>query len=364
MRLISINRCQPGERLAKPIYNSNGVTLIGAGVELTQNMLLHLEKMNVTAIYIEDKGTHDIVVEDIVSPETLRETLQLIVTTFESFRSDPTKWTRKIGDQSLGRQFKKVMRAIIDEISANGAAMNLLGSACGVDNYIFAHSFHVTLYSTSLGIKMGYNESQLMELGIGAMLHDIGKMVIPQELLLKPGKLTADEMNEMKKHTEYGFDLLREQEEISLLSAHCAYQHHERLDGSGYPRGLTDEQIHPYAKIIAVCDVFDALTSRRSYREGMLPHQALELIFSGAGILYDREVVERFRDTIALYPIGLSVVLNTGEEAVVVAYNQGIPSRPVVRVLTEPDGTKLSTPYEIDLSKNLQIVIAKCEPIH
>src|SRR5690606_17963818 len=138
-------------------------------------------------------------------------------------------------------------------------------------------------YSLAIGLKLGYSEAQLEGLGIGAILHDIGKVAIPLEILNKKGKLSEEEYTLVKEHTTNGFEILRKIEELPLLAAHCAYQHHERLDGSGYPRGLKGDDIHPYAKLLAVTDVFDALTTERSYRKAMLPHIALEVIFSGTG---------------------------------------------------------------------------------
>ena len=118
----------------------------------------------------------------------------------------------------------------------------------------------------------------------------------------------------MKQHARYGFDILRNLHSISLLVAHCAFQHHERLDGSGYPRGLVENEIHPYAKIIAVADVFDAVTSDRVYRDKMLPSQGIELIESGSGTIFDKRVVEAFKRSIVHYPNGTIVCYQMVEE--------------------------------------------------
>ncbi len=361
MRLISVNRCQPGEKLAKTIYNSNGNVLVGEGVELTRKMLDRLRSLNVSAIYIEDERTSDILIEDIVSEETRREAMSVIFDSFRAFQEEPRKWQQAFTSQQVGRRLKEVMKSIVDELKQNRSAMNLLGTICGVDHYVYSHSFNVALYSTAVGLKAGLSDKEIVEIGIGGLLHDVGKMAIPLEILKKPGKLTDEEYAVIKTHTELGFELLRRQDEIPLLAAHCAYQHHERLDGSGYPRGLKGDEIHHFAKIMAVCDVFDALTSDRVYRPAILPHEAMELIYAGADSLYDKQIVEEFRNTIALYPLGLVVTLNTGEVGVVVDYNRGAPSRPVVRVLRDAQGRVLDKLYEIDLSKRLNIVITACD---
>jgi len=363
MRLVSLSKCQPGVTLARSIYSENGSTLVGAGVVLTQRMLDRLQQLNITTLYIQDARTDDIQLEDAVSERTRQEAMAVIHETFRSALNSPQKWSQSFHDRQFGKQFRDVMVSVIDELKGNRSAMNLLGNACASDHYIFAHSFNVALYTTALAMKAGFGEKELMEIGMGAMLHDVGKMSIPPEILQKPGPLTEDEFAIMKKHSEYGFEMLRRQDDIPLLAAHCAFQHHERIDGSGYPRGLKGEEIHPYAKLLAVCDVFDALTTQRAYRAPMLPHEATEILFAGAGTLYDQTCVEYLRDTIALYPLGMTVTLNTGEVGVVIDYNKGMPGRPIVRVLTDEAGQPLANPHEYDLSKKLHLMIVQCDSL-
>jgi len=363
MRLLPLQRCQPGMLLARSVYMDNGTVLVGSGVELTQRMIDRLIGMNVTNVYIQDSRTSDILVEDIISDETRKRTMGAIFDTFKAVQNDPKKWRHAFTDPRYGRQFRQAIHAVIDELKGNRSAMNLLGNACATDFYIFSHSFQVTLYSVALAMKAGYNEKELGEIGLGAMLHDIGKMALPVEILQKPGKLTDQEYEVVKSHAEIGFEMLRKQDEIPLLAAHCAFQHHERINGSGYPRGLKGDEIHPYARILAVCDVFDALTSNRVYRKPMLPHEALEVLYAGSQELFVPSVVADLRDTVALYPVGLEVKLSTGESGVVADYNQGLPSRPVIRILQNEAGEALGSPYEIDLSKQMNIMIVECDSL-
>jgi HD-GYP domain-containing protein (c-di-GMP phosphodiesterase class II) len=213
-----------------------------------------------------------------------------------------------------------------------------------------------------LGLTYGYGKDELMTLGLGALLHDIGKTKVPLDVLRKPGKLSEAEFAEIKKHAEYGYLMLKDEPNVPLLAAHCAYQHHERLNGSGYPRGITGEAIHEYARWIGLVDSYDAMTTHRVYRSAMLPHEALEVLFTGAGTLYDQEKIALFRDKIALYPLGVTVRLNTGEIAVVVDLNASAAHRPIVRVLENADGETVP-PYEIDLSKKLTILIEAVGPV-
>lgn len=360
MRLTSIHKVFIGEQVAKPIYSSNGTILIGEGVPLTQRMIDRLKAANISHLYIKDKALEDIVIPEVVSEQTRKEAMGTILQTFQEFQTEPQVWNKKPIRSDIGRAFSKVMGSLIDELKQNRAALNLLGSVCGFDNYVFAHSFQVTLYTVTVAIRMGFNEKELMEIGLGAILHDIGKMMVPHEILTKPGRLKPEEYTEMKKHTEYGFEILRRQDDLSLLTAHCAFQHHERCDGTGYPRKLKDQEIHPYAKIIAICDVYDALTSNRVYRNAMLPHEAMEILYGGVGSFFPKDIVEAFKKTVALYPLGMSVTLNTGEQGVVVYNHPELSSRPIVRVLRTADG-KDTIPYDIDMAKQLNTMIVSCE---
>lgn len=363
MRLKSIQKCRPGDTLARSIYTENGTVLVGAGVELTQRMLERLKGKNITTLYIQDKRTEDIMVETVISEHTRRAAMSIIHDTFRTVNDFPQKWQQIFTDKAFGRELRQVMTAVADELNASRSAMNLLADACAFDNYIFTHSFNVALYSTALALKTDCSEKEVLEISIGGMLHDIGKIHVPDEILKKPGTLTTEEYELMKKHAEIGFEMLRRQEDIPLLAAHCAFQHHERWDGSGYPRRLKKDEIHPFGRLMAVTDVFDALTSHRVYRRGMLPHEAMEILYSGSGRLFDQKYVEALRDTIALYPLGLSVTLNTGETGVIVDSNKGMPSRPIIRILLDEDGQELTQPYECDLSKKLTLMIVACDEL-
>lgn len=360
MRLTSIHKVFVGEQIAKPIYSSNGATLIGENVTLTQRMIDRLKAANVSHVYIKDKTFEDLVIPEVLSEQTRKEAMGTILNTFQSFQNQSQTSYRIPIHTDIGRPFRKVMGLLIDELKQNEAALSLLGSVCGFDHYVFSHSFQVTLYTITVAIRMGFNQKELMDIGLGAILHDIGKMMVPYEILSKPGSLTNDEFLLMKKHTEFGFEILRRQEDLSLLTAHCAFQHHERFDGSGYPRNLTDAEIHPYAKIIAICDVYDALTSNRVYRNAMLPHEAIEILYSGVGTNFSKDLVEDFKNTVALYPLGLTVTLTTGEVGVVIRNHPELSSRPMIRVIKGSDGSAVQS-YDLDLAKHLNIMIVSCE---
>lgn len=356
MRLVPIHLCRPGMRLAKKVFNEEGLVLLAEHVELSQGMIHRLGQYGIPNLYIEDWRTDDIVVTEPIREETRRVAIGAIRSHFSRIMSDST--VRRTGNQPfMGKAFKEALTLIVDDLSAAPSAMIMLTDMSVTDFYLYPHSLNVCLYATMLGLSEGYSRNDLTALGLGALLHDIGKTQIRPEVLRKTGELLEEEFEEMKRHTELGYRLLKDEPNIPLLSAHCALQHHERIDGSGYPRGLRGDEIHDYAKWVGLVDSYDALTSGRGYRTTLLPHQAMEALYAGAGTLFDAVKVERFRDKVAIYPLGATVTLNSGETGVVVDINSNAPHRPVIRILEDAEGQSVSELYEIDMSKHLTLSV-------
>lgn len=359
MRMMPISLSMPGMKLAKKIYSDDGIVLLAEGVELTSSLIRRLSDCGVGFLYIQDERTDDVIVPELLSDETQRRTLREIRSTFRLFTEPGAK--RKGMQPFVGSAMRDLMKMILDDLSSHEDAMIMLMNMHTVDHYLYMHSLNVCVYSTLLGIAKGYNNEQLITLGLGAMLHDIGKTQISLQVLLKPGPLTPAEFAEMKSHAVRGYDLLRDQPNIPLLAAHCAYQHHERINGSGYPRGIKGDEIQEYAKWIGIVDSYDAMTTHRVYRQALLPHQAVEALYAGSNILYDTEMLKLFRDRVVIYPIGLTVKLNTGQSAVVVGVNSSCAHRPIIRVLTDEAGQDVKAPFELDLSRQLNLLITHIE---
>lgn len=360
MRLVSTTSCPEGSKLAKPIFNEQGLVLLGEHVELTLAILRRLDQYGISHVYIHDGRTDDIVVEDAISEETRKRAVQEIRSNFKQLMDQKGK-QHGLNVVRLGKQFKDLVNLIVDDLGRNPQAMLMLTDMSVKDHYLFQHSLNVCLYSTILGMAHGYTKDELGVLSLGALLHDIGKTQVPDNVLLKPGRLNLEEFDIIKRHTVDGFKLLKDIPNVPLLSAHCALQHHERLDGSGYPRGIAGAEIHDYAQWIGLADTYDAMTTNRVYRRSMLPHEAMETIYSGAGVLFDQKKIEVFRDRVAIYPIGQSIMLNTGEMGVVVDLNGAYAHRPIVRVLRDASGQDLKDTYEVDLSKKLTVLISGVE---
>lgn len=359
MRLISTKVLREEMVIAKTIWNDSGMPLLQKGARITQRIIKRLLDLNIQYVYIDDEISKDIDVPEAISPKVRNAAVNKIETSFKTLqRLKGTDVTYCLEKSS--KEFTMIINSLMDSIFDNDELLTVLSDAFIYDEYIYQHSLQVTIYSISIAHEMHYNAEEVRQIGIGAMLHDVGKILIPQEILQKPGRLTNEEYDTMKKHTQFGFDILRNLHTISLLSAHCAFQHHERLDGSGYPRGLVDFEIHPYAKIIAVADVFDAVTSNRIYRSKMLPSEGLEIIEEGAGTLYDKRVVDAFKKVIAAYPNGTVVLLEDGRRGIVSKQDRRHTLRPKLRIFEE-NNVLLKATYELALAEATDIKIVKVE---
>ncbi|MFB5267327.1 HD-GYP domain-containing protein [Paenibacillus enshidis] len=355
MRLLAVDSLRPGMKLGKKIYNEDGLVLLSEEVELNDRMIKRLGEVGIAYVYIHDPQTDDIDIPDMIQEKTRQKALQEIRKQFRELSG----FTLQKSVSHLGKAFGGIMESILEDIGSRQDTMIMLNDLGSTDQNLYQHSLTVCLYSLVLGKANGYNRQQLLELGIGSLLHDIGKTQLSPDILLKPGKLTREEYLEVQKHAQIGYQILKKVPDISLLSAICALQHHERIDGTGYPNRLHNGEIHEYAKWVGLADSYDAMTANRSYRAPMLPHQAVEALYTGAGTLYEQYMLEKFRDCVAIYPLGLPVVLSTGEEGIVVRIDPRIPHRPVIRVLKDQDGQELAAPYEIDLSAVLSVIITE-----
>lgn len=355
MRWVPISTCKEGMQLAKKIYNEEGMVLLGEGITLSTLYIERLRGMGISHVYVEDPRTEGIVAPDLLSEKTRQEANKMIRTEFKQLMMDSSKRKRTV--PALGKSFLSTLDHIIDDVTGHEETMVLLGDLQTTDHYVFRHSLNVCVYSTLFGVHYGYSRDELKCLSMGALLHDIGKTQIDIDILNKPGRLADKEFEHMKTHAELGFRLLKDVPNIPLLAAHCALQHHERLNGTGYPRGIEGNEIHEYAKWIAIADSYDAMTTNRVYRKAMLPHEALEILYTGSNTLYEQHMLTLFRDRIAVYPLGMTVKLSTGEIGVVSRINAHNPQRPIVRLLEDPEGQDYKDLHEVDLSASLNVVI-------
>lgn len=346
--LISVDNAVDEMILAKDIYNNSGVILLRKGAHLKKNYIESLKEKGIKTIYIKDESLQDNNIQKIVKEKTRKEALNIVE---ETIRRLPFSQDKNI------KQITYVVEKIVDELlDGEDIFMNLLDIKA-VDDYTFDHCVDVCVLSIILGKNLNYSRDDLIELGKGAILHDIGKILVPQRILKKPGRLTYDEFEEMKNHTIYGYKILQTVPEMSESSIDIALSHHERYDGKGYPNGLKGEDIPEYSRIVSVADVYNALTSERVYRKKGKNQEAIEYLTTMKESKFDSHIVDVFVEKIAMYSLNRNVVLNTGVKGVVVDINKNFPSRPVVEIQYDESGQKLLRPYHLNLLENNSIII-------
>lgn len=360
MRLVSIRQVQTGMKLGRTILTEDGKVLLGTGMTLTDRLIQGLIRSGIDSLYIDDPLTQDIVVEDLISPETRQIAIETIQRTVKQI-TNSNKLARRISVKEMGLHFQQAFSSILNDLMGNQHIVLHLTNITSQSISLYQHSVNVAVLATAVGMSLGYNRNQLTDLGIGAMLHDIGKIELPQDMLNKTTRWDDSEMELAKEHSMNGFNILRKQRDLSLLSAHVALQHHERLNGSGFPQGLKGKQIHEYAQIVGICDIYDSLTSPRPWRKRYMPQDALEYLLGSGGHLFEHNLINSFRKHIAVFPMGTSVVLNSGEVGVVCRVDPEYCHRPTVRIIKDGRGNDLRMPFEIELKTQLKMFITGFE---
>ncbi|MBU1231204.1 MAG: HD-GYP domain-containing protein [Proteobacteria bacterium] len=241
---------------------------------------------------------------------------------------------RKGTDINLS-QATALVDSFIESVFRNESAAVTLFKLRGFDEYTYTHSLNVSILAVLLGKHLGLDKAALLNLGLAGLLHDAGKARVPTEILNKPGRLTESEFEVVKIHPLESVKILRRQKDMPVEVLRAVLEHHERHDGSGYPQGLKGEAIGSLSRIIAVVDVYDALTSQRVYKEAMAPTKALGMMFQWRGQQFAAQDIDNFIRCIGVFPVGSFVRLSGGEFAVVSGINAQRPTRPEVKVVLD-----------------------------
>ncbi|MEH6492723.1 HD-GYP domain-containing protein [Halopseudomonas sp.] len=240
----------------------------------------------------------------------------------------------RLGQELDVAAVKTVVKECVQSILRNPAAMLWLARIKNSDHYTAEHSLRVSILAIALGREIGLAEYQLEQIGVCGMLHDVGKIKVPNEILNKPGALTADELRIMQSHANEGRRLLMSNQQVTPATVDVAYSHHERLDGKGYPRGLDAARIPYFAKIIAVVDAYDAINSDRIYSKGKSSLESLRILLESVNSHFDEEIVGHFVRLIGIYPAGEIVELSNGEVGIIIGCSTTSKLKPkIMRVL-------------------------------
>lgn len=326
----------PGMVLASPIISNNKQLLLGQGAVLNSRIISSLKGHGILVADIDISGGEFEQKNGI----SYGVTLNAVSVVEELLKGGGSVDYKRIID---------TVDSIIEEILEGKAITGNLTNLCSIDMYTYAHCVDVCILSIAAGFLLKYDRKKLLTLGTGSLLHDIGKMKVPLKILNKPDKLTKEEFAEMKKHSSYGYQMAKKIYDITFLSREIILDHHEKYDGSGYPRGLKGEKISDMAAICSVADVYNAITTDRIYRKALPPHEAYEMIMAAGNYMFKNKIAMTFLQLIKPYPVGSAVSLSNGMKGLVVDLKEELIFRPVIKLL--------ETNEFIDLKNHHNLVI-------
>lgn len=355
MRYIPTLCLRDGMLVGKNVYGNTGQLLLTRGTTIKQCHIESVKKMGFSGIYIIDDLSRDIEIENIVSDNLRNRTVKGLKDVFISIDGNSNDKHDKID------KLKLQVEDIVDEILRDNSLMVNMIDLKYFDDYTYQHSVNVAVLSIILGVALKFNRKNLYLLGLGALLHDIGKVFIDKDILNKPGKLTAEEFEIMKSHVNYGYDYLKKEFDFPVQSFMGALDHHEKYDGTGYPNKKSGSKISIFGRIISIADVYDALTSERPYRMAMLPSEATEYLMGGVGSSFDYELIKLFVRKVAPYPLGTCVCLSNRYKGIVTYNYEDACLRPKIKVF-EVDGNEVE-PFTISLRDDQSYLNATIQSI-
>ena len=336
-----------GMRMGQSITDRLNRVLIARGSILNDYLIQSLKKLNISGVYIQEGEDIDIPLEEklptaiLYAIEKNKVPDPAKVHISESVKERVAEGVRYLYNNSSVEEFAEtsdqITRDLMQAIDENDALAVDISTLKTSDEYTFKHSVDVATISMIIARKQRLPERDVYNIGIAGLLHDMGKSKIPLEILNKPGRLDDSEFKIMKQHSMLGFEILREKNTFPNTVSLAVLQHHEKMNGTGYPFGYTADKILPYAKIMSIADVYDALVTdvydalvtERPYKKGFSQRDAVEIIMSMTAEL-DITAMRSFLDSVILYPVGTNVELSNGDIAQVVRNNREVILRPVV----------------------------------
>ena len=367
MKRLGIDYLNPGMKIAKSIYRADGQIALGKEVELTEEYIKKLPTQGITSVYIMDDRLLDVKVNDVISDEMRIEALKLtkeindeLSYLYKKIKEGADR-NSKINEslENIHNKLDKLGNDIVDDFLRTKNPMLQLIDTRYNEDYIYSHMVNVAVLAIMIGKSLGYKEEKLVHLAKGCLVIDIGIILgVPKEIREKPDKLTEEEMSVIKKHPKVGYEFLKKLRELNILSAHVSYQHHERYNGKGYPRGLEKSEITEYGYVAGLADVYDAITNNKNYKMRVLPGKAREFLMVARDNFFPAYIIDKFLEKIPVYPNGTTVLLSGHKEGVVVKQNRDALGLPIVRILKEND-VELTDGYDINLQDEISMVIEK-----
>lgn len=333
MKSARVTEALIGNMIAEPVYSEQGNLLLKEGIIINKHVLDKLLVHEIDYVYILDALMEGVEPKSLVNDEKLQESVNVVRHIFDDVLHNERMGVKASISKNDIALVKKVVEELLAELESIENILYTVVDLIGTDAYTYKHSVNVTVLSIITARALGYSREDIKNIAMGALLHDIGKVRVEPELILKPSKLTFDEKLRVEMHPRYGYELLEAIDGLSYTTKQIILLHHEKLDGSGYPLGLRGIEIPEYVRIVTVCDMYDAMTTDRVYRNKMPIYRALDILMAEAIYRIDPKIYTVLLDNIAVYPIGTGIILSDGRIGVVIQYRHKNPARPIVRVL-------------------------------
>lgn len=359
MRLVPLSNVKDDYKLGKTIYDDQGRVLLVKGVYLKDGLVNRLRELGYSYIYVTDSlSTGEI--DDIIKPQKRQKvagTLSRLMDDMVKLNDEETeKNTTRVYVERMYKNvevLKDVSSEIVNELMMQKDVMVSLVDIKSTDNFTYTHSVNVALLSLVLGIALSLTRYELYDLALGALLHDVGIILTPKEIARKRKALNDEESKQFELHTRKGYEYLGKLVSIKPVVKVIALEHHEQINGGGYPLGIDGMRINRLAKIIAIADSYDILTSSINGEVPLPPHEALEYLMGDGGTKFDTDMVNQFIKRIVPYPVGTMVKLSSNETGIVSSVDNNFPWRPTVTIIKEG---RLDRSINLLEAKNITIV--------
>ncbi len=312
-------------RLGRPVYGSAGQVLLQQGIVIRESYAKKLRALGISSVHIESE--HDEQVEEPVS-------VNLRIQAAQALKAFGRGEGAKVNIEDL-------IENIMQDILAFDGIIENMSNIGTYDGYTFVHSIDVCVLAISIGIQLGFSRERLLELGIGALLHDVGKLKVPHNIINKPDKLSDWEFDLVKMHSAHGVVIVKNHKQVNERSTRIILEHHERWDGSGYPHAKMKDDIHRYSVICGIADVYNAMVTDRPYRRGFPSHEVYELLLGAGDSHFEFKVVKAFSRCVVPYPKGSLVMVSDGRAAKVVSSDPDHPYLPIVCFLGKDEEVSL-----------------------
>lgn len=348
MRIVEVSEKLIGEKMGKDIYTDTGRLLLGRGVVLNNILIKKLLNGDIYFVYIDDEFSEGIEIKGIIDDHVMMKSINKVKNILTNVvRKNKGSVSNMVNDEDIN-SVQDVVSSLINALEESENALYTVVELMGTDMYTYKHSVNVTILTILTCKSLGYNFDITKKIALGALLHDIGKSVVGEDLITKKEKLTSEEQTKIFSHAEFGYDLIKDDIALSGYTKQIVRLHHEKRDGSGYPLKLKEAQIPEFVRIVTICDIFDAMTSDRSYRSKMPVYEAIEVLMADAVFKLDSVILKVFLKNICVYPPGTGVILKDNRHAIVFRYNKSNPTRPVLKVYNKMENGILEV-EELDL---------------